>query len=299
MSRSNSAPSTAASGSPLRRRGSHAAPSKAAAATRGRALLETHLELIQRKLQRLSWRSGLPALDAEDFRSWALCKLIDDDCRILGRWEGRSSFSTYLTVVLVNLMRDYRTHVWGKWRPCAASRKRGKEYELLERLLVRDGLSEAEAVERLRTEHGISLAPDELVRLTAAFPRRPERRRVSDEELLKIPIDGQVESRVEEKERACIANRLRELLVPLLDSLPAEDRLLLKMHFFDGLSMAALAPILRRPQRELYSARDRCMKRLRRSLEGGGLDADQIRELLGGFQGNLGLETHLGNKGAR
>lgn len=294
MSRPVPAPSTKAFGPPLRRRGSHAAPSKAAAATRGRALLETHLELIQRKLHRLSWRSGLPACDAEEFRSWAIFKLIDDDYRILGRWGDRSSFSTYLTVVLVNLMRDYRIHVWGKWRPCAASRRRGKEYVLLERLLVRDGLSEAEAVERLRTQHGISLVPDEQTRLVAALPRRPERRRVSDEELLKTPIDGHVEIRIEEKERARTANRLRELLVPLLRSLPAEDRLLLKLHFFDGLSMAALAPILRRPQRELYTVRDRCLKKLRRSLEGAGLGVDQIREVLDRFQENLGLEAHLG-----
>ena len=293
MSCSNSAPSTATSGPPLRRRGSHAAPSKAAAATRGRALLETHLDLIQRKLHRLSWRSGLPAWDAEEFRSWALFKLIADDYRILGKWEGRSSFSTYLTVVLVNLIRDYRIHVWGKWRPCAASRKRGKEYVLFERLLVRDGLSEVEAVERLRTQHGISLAPDEQTRLVAVLPRRPERRRVSEEELLKIPIDGQVEIRIEEKERARTASRLRELLVPRLHSLPAEDRLLLKLHFFDGLSIAALAPILHRPQRELYTVRDRCLKKLRRSLEEAGLGANQIRQLLDRFQGSISLEAHL------
>jgi RNA polymerase sigma factor (sigma-70 family) len=298
MSRSIPAPSTETFGPPLRRRGSHAAPSKAAAATRGQALLETHLELIQRKLLRLSWRSGLPACEAEDFRSWALLKLIDDEYRILGKWEGRSSFPTYLTVVLVNLMRDYRIHVWGKWRPSAASRRRGEASVLLERLLMRDGLPAEEALERLRTDYGISLEPEELVRLVA-LPRRPERRRVSEEELSKIPIDGQVEIRVEEKERAGTANRLRELLVPLLRSLPAEDRLLLKLHFFEGLSMAALAPILRRPQRELYSARDRCLKKLRRSLDEAGLNADQIRELLGRLQGTLGLETHLGNKDVR
>lgn len=293
MSRPVSAPSTEAIGPPLRRRGSHAAPSKAAAATRGRALLETHLELIQRKLHRLSRRSGLPACDAEELRSWALLKLVADDYRILGKWEGRSSFSTYLTVVLVNLMRDYRIHVWGKWRPSAASRRRGEESVLLERLLVRDGLSDEEALERLRTELGISLAPEELVRIAAAFPRRPERRRVSEEELSRIPIDGQVEIRIEEKERACTASRLRERLVPLLRSLPAEDRLLLKLHFFEGLSMAALAPILHRSQRELYSARDRCLKKLRRSLDEAGLGADQMRQLLGGFQGNLDLEANL------
>lgn len=262
-------------------------------AIRGRALLETNLDLIQRKLLRLSWRSGLPESEAEEFRSWALFKLVDDDYRILGRWEGRSSFPTFLTVVLVNLMRDYRTHVWGKWRPSAASRRRGEEGMLLERLLVRDKLSGDEAVERLRTEHGVSLSLDEVTHLAAVLPQRQERRRVSEEELLRIPIDGQVEIRIEEKERACIANRLRELLIPLLRSLPAEDRLLLRLHFFEGLSMAAVAPILGRPQRDLYSVRNRCLKKIRRSLDEAGLAADQIGELIGCFQGSLGLEAHL------
>ena len=58
-------------------------------------------------------RSGLPEHEAEELRSWALFKLVEDDYRILARWEGRSKLSSYLTVVLVNLMRDYRIHVWG------------------------------------------------------------------------------------------------------------------------------------------------------------------------------------------
>jgi RNA polymerase sigma factor (sigma-70 family) len=263
-------------------------------ATRGRSLLETHLDLIQRKLHHLSRRSGLPDIEAEELRSWALFKLIDDDYRILGSWEGRSSFPTFLRVVLVNLLRDYRTHVWGKWRPCAASRRRGPESVLLERLLVRDGLSSDEAVERLRTEHGVTLAPEEVARL-AALPRRPERRRVSDEELLHIPVDGQVEIRIEERERAGTADRLCELLGPLLRSLPAEDRLLLRLYFFEGLSMAAISPILSRTQRELFSARDRCLRKIRQSLDEAGLRSEQIRELIGRLQGILGLEAQLGD----
>jgi len=270
------------------------APSKTAdPPARGRMLLETHLALIQRKLHSLSRRSGLPDLEAEEFRSWALFKLVDDDYRILGSWEGRSSFPTFLNVVLMNLLRDYRTHLWGKWRPCVASRRRGRESVLLERLLVRDGLSLDEALERLRTEHGISLAPDEAVKLAAGLHRRQERRRVSEEELLYIPVDGQVEIRLEEKERACTVVRLRALLVPLLQSLPAEDRLLLRLYFFEGLTIASIAKALGRPQRELYLVRDRCLARIRRSLEEGGLGSAQIRELIGCFQGNLGLDRHL------
>jgi RNA polymerase sigma factor (sigma-70 family) len=265
-------------------------------ATRGRELLETHLELIQRKLLHLSRRSGLPDIEAEEFRSWALFKLVDDDYRILGSWEGRSSFPTFLRVVLVNLLRDYRIHIWGRWRPSAASRRRGPESVLLERLLIRDGLSGDEAVERLRTEHGISPAPDDVARLAAAVPWRQQRRRVGDEELLEIAVDGQVEARIEEKERASTANRLRELLVPLLESLPAEDRLLLRLSFFEGLSMATIAPILGRPQKELYKVRERCLRTIRRSLSEAGLSSDQIRGLIGRLQGSLGLEEHLGDK---
>jgi RNA polymerase sigma factor (sigma-70 family) len=204
-------------------------------------LLETHLDLIQRKLRYLSRSGGLPDFEAEEFRSWALLKLIDGDYRILGKWEGRSTFPTFLTVVLVNLMRDYRIHLWGKRWP----------------------------------------------------PARPLRRRVSEEELLQIAVDGQVEIRIEEQERESIADRLRELLVPLLRALPAEDRLLLKLHFFDGLSMAAIAPILGRPQKELYPARDRCLKKIRRSLDEGGLGSQQVRELLGHFPGNIDLKALL------
>lgn len=270
------------------------APSAAPMPQCGRVLLETHLDLIQRKLHHLSRRSHLPELEAEEFRSWALLKLVENDYRILSSWEGRSSFSTFLTVVLVNLMRDYRIHVWGKWRPSASSRSNGEAGVLLERLCVRDGLSLEEAAARMKAEHGLTLSPADLERLAADLPPRRERYKVGEEELLGIPVDGQVEIRIEERDRARAAARVRELLVPLLQSLAAEDRLLLKLSFFDGLSMAAISPILGRPQRELFSTRDRCLKKIRRALEAAGLRFEQVSEVLGGFQESLGLKTHFG-----
>jgi RNA polymerase sigma factor (sigma-70 family) len=269
---------------PERRRPVHAArprPQSAGPGACGRELLEDHFQLIQQRLEHLSQRSGLPEHEAEEFRSWALFKLVEDDYRMLARWEGRSSFSTYLTVVLVNLMRDYRIHVWGKWRPSAEARRGGPEAVLLERLWLRDGLPLDEAIARMRTEHKVALSPAELERIAAGLPRRTERRRVSEEELLHVPADGQVEARVEEGERARTAARLRETLLPLFQALSAEDRLLLKLHYRDGLSMAAIAPLLGRPQRELYSLRDHCLKKLRRALEEAGLNAERVRPLIG------------------
>lgn len=253
----------------------------AAPSSRGRALLETQYQLIQKKLLDLSRRSGLPEHEAEEFRSWAWLKLVEDDSRVLASWEGRSSFPTFLTVVLVNLMRDYRTHIWGKWRPTAAARRQGREAVLLEQLCFRDGLPLDEAIERMRTEHDVSLSRAEIERLAASLTRRPERRRISEDELLQLPVDGQVEARVEDAERSRTEEQLRVLLTPWLQSLATEDRLLLKLHYWDGLSMAAISPLLHRPQRELYSVRDKCLKKIRRTLEVAGLSPERVRALFG------------------
>jgi len=255
--------------------------SSADPASRGRDLLKAQYHAIQKKLQHLSRRSGLPEHEAEEFRSWALFKLVENDSRVLGSWKGRSSFPTFLTVVLVNLMGDYRTHIWGKWRPTAAARRQGREAVLLEQLCFRDGLPLDEAIERMRTEHGVSLSRAELERMAASLTRRIKQQRVSEEVLLRIPVDGQVESRIEESERSHTEEQLQVLLTPLLRSLSAEDRLLLKLHYWDGLSMSAISPLLCRPQRELYSVRDKCLKKIRRNLEEAGLGPERVRALLG------------------
>ena len=272
-------------------RSSHQPPPPSDPTSRGRILLETHYHLIQKKLHHLSRRSGLPEHEAEEFRSWTLIRLVEDDYRILASWEGRSSLPTFLTVVLTNLMRDYRTHVWGKWRPTAAAKRQGDAAVLLEQLCSRDGLSLDEAVERMQNHHGVSLSRAELEEMARSLPRRMERRRVGEEELLRIPVDGRVESRIEDAERFHTEEELRVLLAPLFQSLTAEDRLLLKLHYWDGLSMSAISPLLGRPQRELYSVRDKCLKKIRRNLEAAGVSPERARTLLGCSHLDLALDA--------
>jgi len=247
----------------------------------GRELLEAHYDLIQQKLEKLGRRSGLPEHEAEEYRSWALFKLVEDDYRVLAAWEGRSSFSTYLTVILVNLMRDYRTHVWGKWRPSAVARRLGPEAVLLERLWHRDGLTLDQAIGRMRSEHRVTLSPAELEEIASELPRRTERRWVGEEELREIACHGSVEARVEADERQTAAVLLRRAFLQALQELSAEDRLLLKLSYQDGLAMAAISTALRRPQKTLYSARDRCLRTLRRALEQAGLSAQWLRDHAG------------------
>jgi RNA polymerase sigma factor (sigma-70 family) len=244
-------------------------------------LLESHCDLIQQRLQALGRRSGLPDCEVDEFLSWALFKLVENDYRVLADWKGLSSFPTYLTVVLVNLMRDYRIHVWGKWRSSAKARRHGPEAVLLEQLLFRDGLSFDEAIRQMQSAHGVTLSHLELEEIAAGLPGRAKRRQIGEEELGQVPIDGRVEDRVRHRELAPTATRLLDVLLPLINNLPAETRLLLKLHYRDGLSIAAISPLLGRPHKELYKSRDRCLKTLRRDLEASGFCAAEVNELIG------------------
>jgi hypothetical protein len=257
------------------------APHRAGPPSRGRALLEEHIVLVRKRLGQISRSSGLPHQEAEEFRSWALFKLVEGNYRILASWEGRSSFATYLNVALSNLLRDYRIHVWGKWRPTAAARREGDEAILLERLWQRDRLPLEEAIDRMLSEHKVALSRAEIERLATRLPQKMERRWIGEEELQTIAVDGRVEERVENGERARLAARVRAELVPRLRALPAEERLLLKLCFRDGFTIAAAAPILGRPQKELYTMRERCLKRIRQALESLGLCPEQVLGLIG------------------
>jgi hypothetical protein len=253
-------------------------PGQAAApATRGRALLVEHFKLIQQKL--LGKCCGLPKHETEELRSWFLFRLVEYDYRILASWEDRSPLSTFLTVVLVKLMRYYRIHVWGKGRPSSEARRQGDEAVLLERLWVRDGLPLDEATHRLRAEHGVTQPLDKLKRIASTLPRRIEGRRIEQDELRRVPVDGQVESRLEDRERSVDALRLREALSYLLHSLPAED-LLLKLYYQERDS-AAISPLRGLSQRKLRSLRDRCLKNLRYTLAEAGVGSKQVTPLLG------------------
>ncbi len=80
-------------------------------------------------------------------------------------------------------------------------------------------------------------------------------------------------------------DRLRELLAPLLESLPAEEGFLLQLNFFEGFSMASIARMLGRPQKELYEVWERCLKQIEPSLSEAGMSLEQVQELTGRFQG--------------
>src|SRR5206468_4354516 len=113
----------------------------------------------------------LPKPDAEEFAAWARARIIEHDYAIFRKFAGRSTLSTYLTVVLSNSFHDYRNHLWGRWRPSAAATRLGPIGIRVEELLYRDDHTLRETVAVLQSG-GCLLSEGEIARLAAKIPAR-------------------------------------------------------------------------------------------------------------------------------
>jgi len=65
-------------------------------------LYRQHLAHIGQIAQSVCRRNGVNDHDAEDFASDVRLKLCDDDYGVIRKFQGKSSFTTYLTVVIMN-----------------------------------------------------------------------------------------------------------------------------------------------------------------------------------------------------
>lgn len=247
------------------------------------ALFLDNLAWIERVAASVCRRHGLAGEDAEDFASWAKMKLVEDDYAALRKFRGESSVTTYLTVVVSMLFRDYRAAHWGRWRPSAAARRHGPVAVRLETLVHRDGYRLEQASEILRTSGETELSDRQLASLLAELPERAPLRpvEVGPDPLQVTPAgesadEGVIGAEVEEERRAA-----GEALSRAMEGLPAEERLILRMRFWEGLGVADIARGLGLPQKPLYRRIERSLARLREHLEAGGVSRERVRALLG------------------
>ena len=254
-----------------------------------RELFEANLELIERLLRTVCRRNAFPVDDSEEFAGWARIRLIEDDYAVLRKFRGGSSLSTYLTVVIVNLFKSYRVHRWGRWRPSAEAKRAGAVAIQLETLTSRDGRPLEEAIQVLRTNYGCEATPEALRELAARLPSRVPRRFESDERLALVADPVATDTRLAESERRRAAAATERLLAEAMAELATEERLMLKLRFAEGVTVADIAIALGVPAKPLYVRFERCLGQLRRSLEARGLDA----ETAGSLVGWAGLDLHL------
>jgi RNA polymerase sigma factor for flagellar operon FliA len=247
------------------------------------------LSLIERVIASVCRRHAFPVDESEEFSSWAKLRLVDGDYAVLRKFQGRSSLSTYLTTVIVNLFRDYRTHRWGKWRPSAEAKKLGSAAIQLETLIARDGRTLAEAIAILRTTFDVEQSEESLGELAARLPVRTRRRVEGDDVLGTLTSSQSAEDGLDESARREVQRRATTALGKAFATLEPAERLALKLRFDSGLTVVEIAKLLGESPRALYSRIERSLKALRRELETQGLEADAVSGLIGW----PGLDLHV------
>jgi len=258
------------------------------------ALFLEHLAEIDEICETAGRRGGLSPADVEDFGSWARLRLIENDYAVVRRFLGRGEFGHFLSVTLHNLLRDYRTRLWGRWRPSAAARRQGCAAEHLEMLVLRDGFSLDEAEEIVLRSDPMSGGREYLRDLAEALPRSCRPEMLGGDLILSLAGDGDAEERMNGGRRREAASRLSQAVAFAMRGLDATDRRLLKWHFQDGVPLARAAADLGVSRRSVYRRRDRCLTYLRDFLETLGFRWAEVQELLGGEVGDLGLDRLAG-----
>ena len=263
-----------------------------------------HAELIEGVLTLICRRHRLVGMDADDFRSIARLKLVDNDYEVLRKFQGRSSLRTYLTIVIDRAFLDYRNAQWGKWRPSAEAQRLGPVALRLEQLMGRDGFTFDEAVEMLRTQHRVRESRDALYEMASRLPVRMSRKPQGEEAIGHIedsaPAPDALVEREELRPRAVLARAALDRAIAALDP---QERLIVRLRFVNGLGVVDIARTLQLEQRPLYRRLDQILTRLRHRLEADGVNAQAVAALLSETWSDLAgpqiLKTNFGKSHVR
>lgn len=226
-------------------------------------------------------RMHMADADVDDFIGFVKLELIERDYEIIRKFEGRSSFTTFLTTVIHRLLFQYRTKEWGKWRPSAEAKRMGDVAITLERLTTRDGYTMHEAVELMATGNTPAASRRELEAILLRLPpRSPRPMLVPDEDAPDVAVDDDPSELAMSGERAKHARQAANIIDELMQTFDPEERTIFKLRFWNGQRVADIAETLHLDQKKTYKRIDKLLARLRAALEQAGVNRDVIDDLL-------------------
>lgn len=241
----------------------------------GREYFEAALPIIEDVIRFHAFRGRLGVEEREDFQSWAIYKLIENDYSRIRKFEGRSSLRSFLSVTIGHLLLDYWASKGGRRRPSSAAQLFAPDGIWLERYLA-DGFTVREAIQLVKANHESRLSDDELYHITVQLPIRTQRPKpAADSPVGEIASDAPSPERIlEGKHREQARARLEAALEKALGQLPAEERVFVRMRFEEGSRINEIGRAFHIPDKSFYRRFQRTLRCLRSSLEKAGIDAD-------------------------
>jgi len=249
-------------------------------------LLVRHITFIEKMAVIYCRRDGLSPDETDDFTSWAKERLIENDYAVLRKFRGESTLTTFLTMVLSRLYKDHRVARWGRWRASAEAKRRGPDAVLLETLVFRDGHSLSEAIQLLRARGQTALSDRELIQvyesLGSGVRGRPSF--VGSDPLEHSAAPERADDAVDRDEAEAHRARMAAALRRVVDELPPEDAVIVRMRFLEGLSVAQIARVRGVEQKPLYRRLERALLQMRGALEAAGISRQDFLDLFSDYE---------------
>jgi RNA polymerase sigma factor (sigma-70 family) len=263
-----------------------------------RSLFEANLDVIDRAIAQVCRQVRLHGADAEDFASAARLALLEDDCAILRKYEGRSSLASYVAIVVRRLFISQKRAI-SRWHPSAEAARRGEAAMTLDRLLHHEGRSLDEALAITKANH-----PDadvrELELIAEILPHRLPRPRLvpvseGDEDRFAgaMAADDRVMTADLDKRSAQTSRAVQSAM----EAMSAEDRVLLRLRFEKGMAISDIARALGAVQRPLYRRLDALLANLKSALAQAGIDGVDAAEIIGSAGDRLDFGMTHGKTG--
>jgi len=248
-----------------------------------RELLTSNLAVIERAVGFASRRYRLDPNDTEELAAVVKLKLVDNDYAILRAYEARSSFATYISIVIQRLALDYCIHVWGKWHASAEAKRLGSLAIDLERLLHRDGRTVDDALVILAPKHD-GITRESLQSIAGRLPDRAPRHRdvgIEKAESVAVTRPAEVEEPIFANDRRRASETLSAIMSAVIARLPEDERLILQLRFEGGMTVPQIARALGLDQKLTYRRIERRMRDIRTELERSGIAWRDVLDLIG------------------
>ena len=200
-------------------------------------LIEQQRPHIEQVIRDLARRHYLAPQEIDEFRTAVICALERHDFELLRAFDGRSTWETYLQLVITREFFLFQMDLWGQWRPSPAARRLGSAGVLLEELVIRDRMLVTEAIETMRNAHRVDMPRYRLLQLA-------ERLRLSDAGRVKPPDTPSAPPEPRDP-------RVQAALQNALAKLAPDDRLIAELRFRDAQPLTRIAKMMNMEVRPL------------------------------------------------
>lgn len=244
--------------------------------------LEKKYKLIESCIKVISYNKGLKEEEVEEFKSEVMLKLCENDYKILREYKGKSSFKTYIIVVISRIYIDLLRKKIGRWRASKVAEVYGETGRLIEELIYKKGYSISEACKVLSYNYGIKISEEEIEEITKNIYPKENINKVDFKEIkdsiksADLYPDKEMEVEEREAKRYAIERIIKEEIEKLSDI----DKLIIKLKFESNISTNRISKALGISNFLLKKKIKEIMELLKESVIKRGYDEETIKDLL-------------------